>query len=224
MYAEKGFKEIPQNLRPREKLLKHGPEVLTEEELLAIIFGSGTQGLDVLSLSRQVTSIGWERLSRMTVQEITKEVKGIGIAKACQIKAIIEFSKRLSDPYQDVKISSPSDVYHMVKDKVDSRREHLIALYLSPSNGLLGHEVIAIGRMNSLYVDPKDILHTAVKLACSSIIVVHNHPKGELRPSREDVEFTKRLKDACKLLGFDLLDHIIINEKGYISLKSEVYL
>ncbi len=224
MYTEKGFREIPKGLRPREKLIKHGPEVLTEEELLAIILGSGTQGLDVLSLSREIIKMGWERLSRMTVQEIAKELKGVGTAKACQIKATIELSKRLSDPYHDVKISSPSEVYRVVKDKVDDRREHLIALYLSPSNRLLGHEVIAIGRMNSLYAEPKDILHTAVKLACSSIIVVHNHPKGELKPSKEDIEFTRRLKDACRLLGFDLLDHLIINEKGYLSLRSEGYL
>ncbi len=220
MYREKTLKEIPQDLRPREKLLKFGPEILVEEELLALILGSGSKDMDVISLSKEVLSIGWEKISKMSVQELQELIKGIGLAKACQIKAVIELSKRINNPLGDVKISSPEDVYKVVKKEVDNRREHLIAMYLSPSNRLLSYEVIAIGRMNSLHADPKDVLYNAVKLACQGIILIHNHPKGELKPSREDIQFTKRLQDACNLLGFDLIDHLIINESGYLSFKA----
>lgn len=221
MYREKPFREFPDDLKPREKLLKHDSEVLTEEELIALILGSGTKEADVFSIAKEILNIGWERLSQMSVKEIQSNVKGIGLAKACQIKAIIELAKRINNPYQRLKISSPQDVYNVVKAAVDDRREHLVALYLSPSNRLINYEVIAIGRMNSLYADPKDVLYNAVKYACHGIILVHNHPKGELKPSKEDIEFTKRLKSACELLGFELIDHLIINNWGYFSFKAE---
>ena len=224
MYRGKRLKDLPENLRPREKLIKHGADSLTQEELLAIILGSGSKSMDVFSLSQEIVKLGWDNLHIMRVEEIERSLKGIGQAKACQIKALIELSKRINDPYQNTKVSSPEDVYKLVRDKFNSRKEHLIALFLSPSNRLLDMETVAIGRMNSLYADPKDILHTAVKVACSNIIVVHNHPKGELKPSKEDVEFTKRLDQACKILGFDLLDHLIVNEMGYVSLKALGYL
>jgi len=222
MYPKKSIRELPKDLRPREKLAKFGASDLSDEELLAVIFGSGTKGEDVISLASKVVGLGWETLMSMDVEELSKKIKGLGLAKACQLKAVIELAKRLNDPYGEFKISNPQDAYNFVKKKVlfDERREHLIALYLTPTNKVIDYEVVAIGKMNSLYAEPKDILYTAVKKACSSLIVLHNHPKGDARPSKEDIEFTKRLKQACELLGFELLDHIIINQKDFFSLRS----
>ncbi|WP_333784941.1 DNA repair protein RadC [Thermocrinis sp.] len=226
MYEEKSIKKLPKDLRPREKLSRLGAEVLSEEELVAIILGSGSKGEDVMSLAKRVVGVGWNKINSMSVEQLTKEIKGLGFAKACQLKAVIELSKRINDPYSGFKISSPQEAYRFVKEKVplDERREHLIALYLTPTNKVIDFEIVAIGRMNSLYAEPKDILYGAIKNGCSSIIIFHNHPKGEAKPSKEDIEFTRRLKQACQLLGFDLLDHIILTRDDYYSMKANGHL
>lgn len=222
--SSKKLKDIPQELRPREKLQRLGAEDLSEEELLAVLLGSGTKEMDVLSLAKALVEVGWKRLQSMTLEEIEKTFRGIGRVKACQIKALVELSRRLKDPYEGIIISSPEDAYRFLRDKVDERKEYLIALYLSPLGKLLEYQVIAIGRMNALFAEPKEILYHAINLACHSILVSHNHPKGQLKPSREDLEFTRRLKDACELMGFELLDHIILNGEGFISFRREGYM
>ncbi|MCS7171513.1 MAG: hypothetical protein NZ851_04270, partial [Aquificaceae bacterium] len=118
----------------------------------------------------------------------------------------------------------PEDVHGFIKNKLDNRKEYLIALYLSPTNRLLAHEVIAIGRMNALHAEPKEILYHAVVNACYGIIIAHNHPKGNPKPSQEDLDFTKRVKRACEIMGFELLDHIITNGKDWVSMRKEGYL
>jgi DNA repair protein RadC len=224
MYRSRKLKEIPQELRPREKLRTLGVDALSDEELMAIILGFGTKRDDVLSLSKKIVRLGWERLKSMSVEEIIKEIKGIGEVKACQIKAIFELSKRIYEPHAHVVINTPEDVYKFLKSKMDNRREHLWALYLSPSNSLVSYETVAIGRMNSVFADPKDVLYGAVKSACHSIILAHSHPMGQPKPSKADLEFTKRIKDACQLLGFELLDHIIITAFSYFSMKEGGFL
>ncbi|RMH04227.1 MAG: JAB domain-containing protein [Aquificota bacterium] len=222
MYQKgKRLKELPKELRPREKLTIYGAKALSDEELLAVVLGSGSKEMDVLSLSKALLELGWERLEAMGVREIELSFKGIGNAKACQIKAVVELVRRLREPYEGVVIKSPEEAYRFLKDKADSRREHLFALYLSPSAKLMDFQTIAVGRLNAVYAEPKDVLYYAIKSGCYSIIVAHNHPKGELKPSREDIEFTSRLKSACAMMGFELLDHIVFNEKGYVSMKRE---
>lgn len=180
--------------------------------------------MDVLALSRAIVRTGWQKLHELTPQELMEGFKGIGEARACQIKAIVELARRINDPYEGVFINGPEDAYKFLKEKVDDRKEHLLALYLSPTNRLLSYEVIAIGRMNALHAEPKEILYHAINSACYGILIAHNHPKGQLKPSREDLEFTRRVSEACKLIGFELLDHLIINLKGYLSMKREGYL
>ncbi len=225
MYGGKrSLKDLPQELKPREKLLQRGVEGLTEEELLAIILGSGTKYMDVLSLSRELLKMGWKELSKLSVEGLKERFKGIGDAKACQIKALIELSKRINDPYEGIYINTPEDAYKFLREKMDDRKEHLVALYLSPANKLIEYHVIAIGRMNALHAEPKEVLYHAINSACHGIIIAHNHPKGELKPSREDLAFTRRLKDACQLMGFELHDHLILNSKGFISLRREGFM
>ncbi|MDW8066777.1 MAG: DNA repair protein RadC [Aquificaceae bacterium] len=220
----KSIKHMPDSLKPRERMLQFGPQKLTDEELLAIVLGSGTKDMDVLSLSRELLAFGWQKLSKLSPQEITEKFKGVGEAKACQIKALLELTKRINDPYEGVYINNPEDAYRFLREKVDDRREYLIALYLSPTNKLLSYETIAIGRMNALYAEPKEILYHAINTACYSILLAHNHPKGSPKPSKEDMDFTHRVKKACELMGFELLDHIIIGAGGYVSMKREGYL
>ncbi len=217
----KSLRDMPDEIKPREKMLRFGPEKLSEEELLAIILGSGTKDMDVITLSKEILKLGWKELFNLSPKDLMEKFKGIGEAKACQIRAIIELSKRINDPYEGVYINNPEDVYSFIKDKIDERKEYLFSLYLSPTNKLLSYEIIAIGSMNALYAEPKEILYHAISTACYGIILVHNHPKGELKASREDLEFTYRVKKACEIMGFELLDHLIINSKDYLSMKRE---
>jgi len=219
-YSFKSLKEIPEELRPREKLLKLGPESLSEEELLAVILGSGSKGMDVLNLSKELVKMGWEELEKKSVEELLK-IKGMGLVKALQVKALIELSKRVRGEKARISIRNPKEAFEFLKDKFDERRESLIALYLDLSNRLLDWEVVAIGNVNTVFSKPKDILFKAVKFSANGIIIAHNHPQGEPQPSNGDLSFTERLKKACELLGFELLDHLILADGKYFSFREE---
>lgn len=219
-YSYKSIKEIPKDLRPREKLLKLGAEHLSDEELLAVILGSGTKGFDVLRLAKELVSMGWEELEKKDVSELLK-IKGLGLVKALQVKAIIELSKRLRLSKKGTFIRNPKEAVEFLKDKFDKRKESLVAIFLDLSNRVLDYEVVAVGRVNTVFAEPKDILFKAIKLSANGIIISHNHPQGEPNPSNDDISFTERLKRACELLGFELLDHIILSEEGYFSFKEE---
>ena len=219
-YSYKSIKEIPEELRPREKLLKFGAENLSDEELLAIILSSGTKGADVLTLSKEILKMGWEEIEKKDVKELLK-IKGLGLVKAIQVKALIELSKRIRKNSKGIVIRNPKEAVEFLKDKFDERKETLISLYLDLSNRVMDWEVVAVGSVNTVFSKPKDILFKAVKLSANGIIIAHNHPQGVAQPSNEDISFTERLKKACELLGFELLDHIIISEEEYFSFREE---
>lgn len=219
-YSYRSLKEIPKELRPREKLKKLGPQYLSDEELLAVILGSGTKGQDVLKIAKELINMGWDNLEKLSVEELLK-IKGLGLVKALQIKALIEISKRISKGKRGVFIRNPKEALEFLRDKFNERKESLIALYLDLSNRLVDYEVVAIGNANTVISEPKDILFKAVKFSANGIIIAHNHTRGQPYPSNDDVNFTERLKKACELLGFDLLDHIIVSEEGYYSFREE---
>ncbi len=220
-YKRLSLRELPDELKPREKLLRKGERSLSDEELLAVILGSGTKEKDVLSLSEELISLGWEKLKSMSVRELT-EFKGLGLAKALKIKALLELSGRIKNPFSKVILDKPEAVYRFLKErKLFDRKEKLVCLYLNTALKLLGLEVVAVGSLNVVFTSPKEILRGAVENLAYGLIVAHNHPSGELRPSREDLEFTKRLKSACELLEVQLIDHLIFCEEGYLSLRRE---
>ena len=219
-YRAKKLKEIPDELRPREKLLKHGEASLSDAELLAIILGTGTKDRDVIALSEELVLAGWKRLRDMSPAEIMKEF-GLGKAKGAQIKALLELAVRISKPGRDRRILSPADACAFLADKMDGDREKLVALYLDLSNRLLDYDVIAIGSVNRVFAQPREILKRAVELSAYGILIAHNHPQGDPRPSEEDINFTRRLKSSCELLGFELIDHLIIGEDGFCSFREE---
>ena len=217
-YRIRDIKSLPEELRPREKLARHGAQKLSDEELLAVILGSGTKGKDVLTLSREIVKIGWKKLESMSLHELVR-LKGMGKVKALQIKALLELSRRIREPFGGVRVLSPEEAYRILAEHFDSRREVLVALYLDLSHRVLGTEIVAIGALNRVHSDPKDILKPAVELSAYGILIGHNHPQGELEPSEEDIKFTERLSQACRILGFELVDHIIFDREGYFSFR-----
>ncbi|WP_457600926.1 RadC family protein [Hydrogenivirga sp.] len=217
-YRYRAIKDIPSDQRPREKLRRSGARSLSDEELLSVIFGSGTRGVDVLSLSKEVLKLGWKRLEEMELSELT-DIKGLGLVKAMQLKALIELSGRIREPFGDDRVLSPEDAYRFLREHFDDVREKLIALYLDLSHRVRHVETVAIGSANRVNVSPKEILRPALEVSAYGILIAHNHPQGVHEPSEEDVLFTKRLKDACELLGFELVDHIVVSREGFFSFK-----
>jgi DNA repair protein RadC len=202
---------------PREKLTKYGPEKLKDYELLAILLGSGTKGKNVLILSKELLkrfeSIGLEKISLEDVQKI----KGVGLAKATQIISLIELSKRMS--HAKPEILTPKDVWRICADIRESKKEHLVALYLDTQARLINKQIISIGILDRNLIHPREIFEPAITLHASSLIIVHNHPSGILEPSKDDLLITEQMISAGIILGIDLEDHIIITIEGYRSLR-----
>jgi DNA repair protein RadC len=218
---KKKIKDLPEDLLPREKALKYGIKALSESELLAIALGSGTKGMNVIGLADLIiTKFGVENLKNITIDDLTK-IKGIGKTKALQILSIIELSKRINEGEEKAVLSSPKDVYHLVKELKNEKQEKLIALYTNTLNQLLGKETIAIGSLNVLNAKPRDIFYYGINYNAYGIILVHNHPEGSCEPSAEDMQFTKNIKQLSIEMGFELLDHLIICKKGYYSFAAE---
>lgn len=219
------IKDIPTNERPRERLIKYGESVLSNAELLAIILRTGNKNESAIDLSRRILSQngGLSYLAKASAYELSK-INGIGIAKACQIKSCIEIGKRLltSKEKDNVKISSPDDIAYLVmEDMRYLSKEHFRAIFLNTKNIVISIKDISIGSLNSSIVHPREVFIEAIKMSAASLIVCHNHPSGDPSPSEEDIKVTKRLKEAGNILGIDLLDHLIIGDGRYISLREK---
>ena len=219
------LREIPADDRPRERLIQYGADVLSLGELLAILLRSGTQQQNVMELANHLLSQhgGLRGVAGLSVHELS-EIHGIGPAKAAQIKAAIEFGRRLvaASPEERTKISSPHDVYNQVGPALrDENREHFIALLLDTKNGLLRQITISVGDLSSSLVHPREVFAPAVRYSAASLIVAHNHPSGDPSPSPEDVQVTARLVEAGELLGIALLDHIVVGDLKWVSLKEK---
>lgn len=202
---------------PREKLEKYGVKKLADFELLAIILGSGIEGLNVIQLSKKILNIIQKiGKNKITLEELLK-IKGLGKAKASQILANIELGQRLQMDKKQ-KILSAEDVWKLCADIRDSKKEHFIAFYIDTQNCLIERQIISIGTLNASLVHPREIFEPAIKHSAASIIVAHNHPSGSVEPSDDDMEITKRLKEAGKILGIEILDHVIIVKDKYIKI------
>jgi DNA repair protein RadC len=205
--------------KPREKLLKKGAKNLKDYELVAILLGSGIKGKDVFSLSREIVKLFEEDFNSLYLDKLLC-IHGLGNAKATQIISAIELSRRYLIK-QNKKITSANDVYEELKSYKDKKQEYFLCLYLDGANHLCETRVITIGTLNQSLVHPREVFAPAVEKRCASIIVAHNHPSGILSPSSEDIEVTRRLKESGKLLGIELLDHVIFTTDGFLSLKDE---
>lgn len=218
--------DIPEEERPIEKLLMNGPETLSNPELLAIILRSGTRGENIISLSTRILAEfnGLDGLLEAGLNEITS-IKGIKNIKASQIMAIGELVKRINrlDLIKERnRIASPRDIAEVImKDMVFLKQEVLKLIMLDTKNNIIGIKDVFKGSLNTSIVHPREIFKEALKKSSSSIIICHNHPSGDPTPSKEDINITIRLKECGKIMGIDLLDHLIIGNNKYISLKEK---
>ena len=205
--------------KPREKLIKKGANALKDYELLAVLLGSGVQGKDVITLSLEIIKLFEKDFENLTLEKLLN-IHGLGLAKASQILSSIELSRRYLIK-QNKKISSAKDVYDELKEYHNKKQEYFLCLYLDGANHLIQTKVITIGILNQSLVHPREVFSYAIEKRCASIIVAHNHPSGVLEASNEDINVTKRLKESSKILGIELLDHLIITNDGYFSFKEE---
>ncbi|MPM41359.1 hypothetical protein SDC9_88014 [bioreactor metagenome] len=218
--------DIPKEERPIEKLLLNGPEVLSNAELLAVILRTGTRGENVISLSTRILSEfdGLSGLLETDINEITN-IKGIKSIKASQILAIGELFKRISSLNllkKNISISSPSDISKLLMNEmVGLKQEILKVIMLDTKNNVIGIKDVFKGSLNTSIVHPREIFKEALKKSSSSIIICHNHPSGDPTPSKEDINITIRLKECSKIMGIDLLDHLIIGKYKFVSLKEK---
>lgn len=220
------IKELPLLERPYEKLEKYGAKSLSDAELLAVIIKTGTRECTSVDLARQIIlkdtqEKGLRFLNDITIQELT-QIKGIGKVKALQIKAVVELTKRISMPLDISKISikSPKDVFNILKEELKlERKEILKVIVLNNKNKILNMVNVAEGTQNSVSAEPKEVLTEAIRLGAMGIILTHNHPSGDPTPSKQDILYTNRVFEAANILGIQLLDHIIIGDEKYISLR-----
>ena len=220
------IKQYPDSEKPYEKLELYGEKMLSNAELLAIIIKTGTKDETSISLANKVLSlIGEENnisgLSTISIEKL-KKLKGIGRVKAIQIKAVVEFAKRLSRPINTskIQIKSAKEVADILMQEMQfEKREIAKLLILNVKNIVLKIIDISLGGTNFVSIEPKTILFEALQMQAARIILVHNHPSGDIRPSNDDINVTKRLYEASKLVGIELLDHIIIGNGIYDSIK-----
>lgn len=217
------LRDMPLHDRPRERLIKVGPQAVSTTELLAIILRTGSGGENVLRLSERLLAhfgslVG---LARASVVELQK-VKGIGPAKAVEIKAALEIGRRLmaSAPDEKARVTSPSDAANLLMSEMMLlEQEHLRVILLDTRNQVLGTPTVYIGSLNTSVVRVGELFKAAIKENAAALIVAHNHPSGDPSPSPEDVNVTRQLVQAGKLLDINVLDHIVIGRQQYVSLK-----
>ena len=215
------IKDLPKIDRPREKLEKYGPEKLSNPELLAILLGSGQKGINVVELSKRILSkFSGDGLSKADIKEL-KNTFGLGNAKACEIVACFELGRRFLQNKQSALLLSPRDVWEELKDIRDNKKEHFVIFFLDSRNQEIKREIISIGSLNANLVHPREVFEPAVRYLAAQIIVAHNHPSGDPEPSKDDLEVTKRLVETGKILGIDIMDHIIVAKTSHFSFKEK---
>lgn len=226
--SEVMIKDVPKEDRPRERLLKFGPSHLSNQEIIAILLRSGTRNESVVSLASRVLMHfeGLKLLRDATIEELTS-IKGIGIAKGVLILSALELGKRMNEyrPNERYVIRSPEDGADYVMEEMRSlRQEHFVVLFLDTKNQIIHKQTIFIGSLNASIVHPREVYREAVKRSAASIICIHNHPSGDPTPSQEDIHVTRRIVESGKIIGIELLDHLIIGDRKFISLKEKGYL
>lgn len=217
------IQNIPASERPRERLLRYGPEAMTTAELIAIILGSGMKGMPILELSQQIVArFGTlEKLSEATIEELC-QVKGLGQAKALQLKAAFSLGARMANktPLSKFRIEQPVHAYNLIKDEIaKEKREFFIAILLDSKGFVICHHVIAIGTLSNALVHPREVFYPAIRHSAASLILAHNHPSGDPTPSNQDFEITHTLVAAARHIGIPINDHIIIGHEKYASMR-----
>ena len=218
--------DLPLSERPRERLLKLGSEALSSQEVLALILGRGVKGESVILTAQKLLSKfgNLKNLASASVEELT-QIKGIGPAKAAQIKAAFELNRRLEDSSSEVPeitVKSPDDAVKAAKNQLKGKKkEHFLVLCLDTRNHLININKVSIGSLDCSIVHPREVFKEAISSSAASVIFVHNHPSGDPTPSEDDIKLTKRLVEAGEIIGIEVLDHIIICDKDHLSMKAK---
>jgi len=214
--------DLPKEERPRERLVKFGEQALSVQELLQLILGRGIAGESVVVTAQKLLSQfgSLQKLAEASIEELFS-VKGIGLAKATQMKAAFEIGRRLSTqatPYKSKELTDPEKVYRLIKNKLkDYHKEHFYIIVLNSRNWSVAE--VSIGSLNASIVHPREVFAEAIKNKAASVIFVHNHPSGDPEPSEGDLITTKRLVEAGKILEIEVIDHIIITNNNFLSFK-----
>ncbi|HEY3426371.1 MAG TPA: DNA repair protein RadC [Negativicutes bacterium] len=221
------MKELPEDERPREKMLAKGSQALSNAELLAILLRTGTKQESVVRVAERLLKkyedMGITALAGLSPQEISK-IKGIGPAKAVTVAAAMELGKRLTTVAANERpvIRSPQDAANLLMARLRyETREHFMVLLLSTKHHLLAMPTISVGSLNASVVHPRELFREVLKYPAASVILVHNHPSGDPSPSQEDIALTKQIVEAGRMLNISVLDHVIIGDNKYVSLKEK---
>lgn len=213
------LKELEKIEWPREKLLHYGAGKLTKSELLAILLRTGAKGMNVIELSKNIL----RKFPNFTLADADiKELQntfGLGAAKACEIVACFELGRRMLKGKKTNLILTPDQVWENLRDIRDNKKEHFVVFYLDTRNQEIQRDIISVGTLNANLVHPREVFEAAIRVSAAQILVAHNHPSGNAEPSEDDLQITKRLQEAGKILGIELLDHVIVTKANHLSLK-----
>lgn len=206
--------------RPQERLLGFGAGVLSDTELIAVLFGRRSAGEAALQIAaRVVSSVNLRRLQDVATADLLA-TKGLGRTRAAQLLAAAEIGRRLWPDGDGVPlVRGPESVYDMTRDIRNSNREHFVGFYLNSRNQVLRREIISIGSLNASIVHPREVFVPAIVVSAASLVLAHNHPSGDPTPSEEDLAITRRIQEAGRLLGIELLDHVVVAREAYASFK-----
>jgi len=216
-------RDLPRQERPRERLQKFGAEALSAQELLALVIGRGIPKKSVMSIAQEllVRFGNIKTISQATIEELS-QIKGIGLAKAAQIKACFELGRReeLEPELKNFDIKDPEAVVKAIRASIkDKAKEHFKLILLNPRNKIIGISTISIGTLNASLVHPREVFKDAIVHSAASVVLAHNHPSGDPEPSEDDLKITKKLVDSGKILGIEVLDHIVIGKNNFCSFK-----
>lgn len=220
------IKNLSKDDRPREKLIAHGRSSLSNAEIIGILIGSGSTEKSAVQLSREVllsVDNDLDRLARLTIHDLMK-FKGIGMAKAVTIAAALELGRRKQNANRSdsIQIKSSSDIYNHLRERfLDLNHEEFYIVILNRANKVKSIELISKGGVSGTVVDGKIVFKKALEQIASAIILCHNHPSGNLKPSQSDIDLTKRMKSFGAMIDLPVLDHLIITDLGYYSFADE---
>jgi len=215
----KTLKQLHKQDQPREKLLSKGVQALKNDELMAILLGTGVQGKDVRKLAKEIIVLLDDNFDNLTLDKLC-DIHGLGQIKASQILASIELSKRYLIR-SNKRITSAQEVYNELKSFSRKTQEHFLTITLDGASHIINTRTVFIGTLNQSLVHPREVFADAIADRAAGIIIAHNHPSGILEASRADIQITQRLKEVSKLVGIELLDHVILSKHGYYSFSDE---
>ena len=215
------IKNLPKVDRPREKLMKYGPDRLSNSELLAILIRTGRKGENVLEIAGSILKkFGGSKLPEVSFDEL-KQIFGLGPVKSCEIIACFELGKRLLKGKKAVLILSPRDVWIAMKDISALKKEHFAVFYLDSRSQSIQREIVSVGALNTSLIHPREVFEPAVIRSAAQVVIAHNHPSGDIEPSGDDFLITNRLKLAGEILGIEIVDHLIVAKNSFFSFKEK---